>query len=66
MPAAKRAKKATRAKKSTKVVAESATKSILLVDDDAGAQWPKQGSVVIERPAEGCPGRLCWVQRCLA
>ena len=35
MPAAKRAKKATRAKKPTKVVAESATKSILLVDDDA-------------------------------
>ena len=35
MPAAKRAKKATRAKKSTKAVAPAATKSILLVDDDA-------------------------------
>ena len=35
MPAAKRAKKATRAKKSTKAVTPPATKSILLVDDDA-------------------------------
>ena len=35
MPAAKRAKKATRAKKSTKAAAPAATKRILLVDDDA-------------------------------
>ncbi len=35
MPAAKRAKKATRAKKSTKAATPAATKKILLVDDDA-------------------------------
>ena len=35
MPAAKRAKKATRAKKSTKAAIPAATKKILLVDDDA-------------------------------
>ena len=35
MPAAKRAKKATRAKKSPKAAIPAATKKILLVDDDA-------------------------------
>ena len=35
MPAAKRAKKATRAKKSTKAATPAAVKKILLVDDDA-------------------------------